>query len=68
MKIRMMMITTYGGTPVRLLLNFTYLLVFDDDDVSLYSLDDRYADFLLPSDMLEDVKKPSDMSQDMRTC
>ena len=39
-----------------------YTLVFDDDDVSLYSLDDSYADFLLPSDMLED---PPEMSKDV---
>ena len=37
-----------------------YTLVFDDDNVSLYSLDTSYADFLLPSDMLEDVRLPSD--------
>ena len=37
-----------------------YTLVFDDDDVSLYSLDESYADFLLPSDMLEDVRLSSD--------
>ena len=40
-----------------------YSLVFEDDDVSLYSLDDSYADFLLPSDMLEDARMPSDISE-----
>ena len=44
-----------------------YTLVFDDDEVSLYSLDETYADFLLPSDMLEDVKLPSDMLDNVRT-
>ena len=44
-----------------------YTLVFDDDNVSLYSLDESYADFLLPSDMLEDVKLPSDMLDNVRT-
>ena len=43
-----------------------YTLVFDDDEVSLYSLDESYADFLLPSDMLEDVRLPSDMLKDVR--
>ena len=39
-----------------------YTLVFDDDEASLYSLDATYADFLLPSDMLED---PPDMPKDV---
>ena len=43
-----------------------YTLVFDDDDVSLYSLDESYADFLLPSDMLEDVRMPPDISRSVR--
>ena len=42
-----------------------YTLVFDDDDVSLYSLDETYADFLLPLDMLEDVRLPSDQNNVM---
>ena len=40
-----------------------YTLVFDDDDVSVYSLDTDYADFLLPSNMLEDTRMPPDMSR-----
>ena len=44
---------------------FYYTLVFDDDDVSLYSLDADYADFLLPSDMLEDLRMPPDKPQDV---
>ena len=44
-----------------------YTLVFDNDDVSLYSLDDSYADFLLPSDMLEDDGMPLDMPKDVMT-
>ena len=43
-----------------------YTLVFDDDEVSLYSLDENYAEFLLPSDMLENVRLPSDMLEDAR--
>ena len=43
-----------------------YTLVFDDDEVSLFSLDESYADFLLPSDMLEDVRLPSDKSRNVR--
>ena len=42
-----------------------YTLVFDDDDVSLYSLDESYANSLLPLDMLENVSTPSDMSRDV---
>ena len=42
-----------------------YTLVFDDDDVSLYSLDASYADFLLPSDMLEDVEMTAEFNKNM---
>ena len=35
-----------------------YTLVYDDDDVSLFSLDVSYAEFLLPSDMLEEARNP----------
>ena len=40
-----------------------YTLVFDNDDVSVYTLDTNYADFLLPSDMLENT--PLDMPRDV---
>ena len=40
-----------------------YTLVFDNDDVSVYTLDTNYADFVLPSDMLENT--PLDMPRDV---
>ena len=42
-----------------------YTLVFDDDDVSLYSLDESYCDYLLPSDMLEDAETTTSKSMDV---